>query len=551
MASRGFPFGISLGLHAAVLAWVASGPAREAARGAKSLYSQEIAPYEKHIVWYHFRDKLPEVSPLERRGPSRLPKAETRAVQTVVAAPPHAPRANQLVWLPAPQIELKREFRSPNLLAFHAPAAPAPPPKPRLFAPPPQPGSAPAPAPELTTPPALRAEARLPAPLTPVAKPEPRAFRPPPAAPHAPASVPGLAAPPTLAANLNPRLAVPVGPAPARPEPRAFRYSSATPRGPGPATAIPAPPALSAARAGVAAGVPGALGPVPTRPEPRAIRYTGAPAGGTGPAGAAAATPAIDAPEVAVEGAPPGALGMVVVGLDPAARLEAPLPEGARNARFSAGPEGRGSGGDGEPVESARIFVPGLMIRNGPRENQPVLVARAAPASLENLRGVARATRPPEALPPVPAATAPSAAVRLADAPDPRLAGRTVYGMTVQMPNITSYIGSWMIWFAERGEKPGTSGVFPPVPVHKVDPKYVASAAAERVEGKVRLAAVIRRDGSVDSVALVQHLDDRLDRSAEEALAKWHFEPARRDGAPIELDAVIEIPFRLAPRTKP
>jgi protein TonB len=68
------------------------------------------------------------------------------------------------------------------------------------------------------------------------------------------------------------------------------------------------------------------------------------------------------------------------------------------------------------------------------------------------------------------------------------------------------------------------------------------------VEGKVRLAAVIRKNGHVDTVELLQHLDNRLDHSAEEALAKWEFAPALRDGTPIEVDAVFEIPFHLAPR---
>jgi outer membrane biosynthesis protein TonB len=50
-------------------------------------------------------------------------------------------------------------------------------------------------------------------------------------------------------------------------------------------------------------------------------------------------------------------------------------------------------------------------------------------------------------------------------------------------------------------------------------------------------------------VELLKHLDDRLDKSAEEALGKWQFQPALRDGAPVDVDAVFEIPFRLAPRT--
>jgi TonB family protein len=126
--------------------------------------------------------------------------------------------------------------------------------------------------------------------------------------------------------------------------------------------------------------------------------------------------------------------------------------------------------------------------------------------------------------------------------------------MTVQMPNITSYTGSWMIWFAERrsdaalGHVP-VGKVSAPVPLRKVDPKYFPAAMADRVEGKVRLAAVIQKDGHVGSIRVLQALDDRLDKSAQEAMDKWLFEPALRDGQPVEVDAVIEIPFHLAPRT--
>jgi len=85
------------------------------------------------------------------------------------------------------------------------------------------------------------------------------------------------------------------------------------------------------------------------------------------------------------------------------------------------------------------------------------------------------------------------------------------------------------------------------VPLRKVDPKYIPAAASDRIEGKVLLAAIIRKDGHVDTVRLLKHLDDRLDRSAVEALQKWIFEPARRNGKPVDVDAVFEIPFRLAP----
>jgi TonB family protein len=144
-----------------------------------------------------------------------------------------------------------------------------------------------------------------------------------------------------------------------------------------------------------------------------------------------------------------------------------------------------------------------------------------------------------------------SGGARVTEAPDARLRGRVVYSVAIQMPNVTSFSGSWLVWFAERSPRTGgqVMSMKAPVPLRKVDPKYVAAAVADRVEGSVRLFAVIRRDGSVDGITLLHHLDDRLDATAQEALAKWQFTPALRDGVPVEVDAVFEIPFHLAPRT--
>jgi TonB family protein len=141
-------------------------------------------------------------------------------------------------------------------------------------------------------------------------------------------------------------------------------------------------------------------------------------------------------------------------------------------------------------------------------------------------------------------------APRVSEAPDPRLSGRVIYSIAIQMPNVTSYSGSWVVWFAEREPLPGLQKVDmrAPVPLRKVDPKYVASAAADRVEGVIRLAAMIRKDGHVEQISLIRHLDERLDRTAQEALSKWEFTPAMRDGTPVDVDAVFEIPFRLAPK---
>ena len=123
--------------------------------------------------------------------------------------------------------------------------------------------------------------------------------------------------------------------------------------------------------------------------------------------------------------------------------------------------------------------------------------------------------------------------------------------MAIQMPNLTSYSGSWLMWYADRtAREAGLAPIAPPLAHRKVDPKYIAAAAADRVEGKVQLACVIGKDGRVSAVELVRGLDNRLNQSAIEALSKWEFTPASRRGEPVEVEVLVEIPFRLAPHAQ-
>jgi TonB family protein len=234
---------------------------------------------------------------------------------------------------------------------------------------------------------------------------------------------------------------------------------------------------------------------------------------------------------------------LAIVGLDPAKLTAIPPAPPPRDANFSAGPKPRPDGASSDGAGAA-LSVPGLTVRGTTRDSQPSVVPKLGPLTRESMLANMRGAMPP------PPGEAPRTATHIAAAPDPILEGRVVYTVAIQMPNVTSFSGSWIVWFAEREPAPGAAAadVRAPSPLRKVDPKYVASAAADRVEGTVRLSAIIRKTGQVDTVTLLRHLDERLDRSAMESLAKWVFEPARRNGTPIDVDAVFEIPFRLAPK---
>ena len=127
---------------------------------------------------------------------------------------------------------------------------------------------------------------------------------------------------------------------------------------------------------------------------------------------------------------------------------------------------------------------------------------------------------------------------------------RRVYTIYMNMPNLTSAAGSWVLRFAEPNH-PGNpredaSELSTPEAVRKVDPMYVAAAAREKVQGTVTLAALVLKDGTLANIRVVGSLDPRLDSSAVAALTQWRFQPARKNGVPIDLEVLIQIPFRIS-----
>jgi TonB family protein len=130
--------------------------------------------------------------------------------------------------------------------------------------------------------------------------------------------------------------------------------------------------------------------------------------------------------------------------------------------------------------------------------------------------------------------------------PEQIFSRRRVYSMNVNMPNFNSATGSWIIHFSELHLSAAASHagtLASPEPVHKVDPQYPSVLMDQHIEGEVILYAVIRKNGSVDSLQVVRGIDSRLDANAVAAFSEWKFEPATREGQPVDLEAIVHIPF--------
>ncbi len=89
-------------------------------------------------------------------------------------------------------------------------------------------------------------------------------------------------------------------------------------------------------------------------------------------------------------------------------------------------------------------------------------------------------------------------------------------------------------------------GIKPPQILYQPLPPYTQEAREARAEGTILLEVIIRKDGSVDSLKVLEAVGYGLDESAIRTVAKeWRFSPGSLNGRPVDVQANIEISFRL------
>ena len=285
-------------------------------------------------------------------------------------------------------------------------------------------------------------------------------------------------------------------------------------------------------------------------------------------AGSAAAMANVPPPPPSeVAGGSRQAIGqLIALGLNPvtpAGPIE--VPQGSRRGTFAATPEGKagapgtpdvqgGEKGDGAPgnASSGRATGPGagdiphgVFVGGGPGPSATVPVVGKTPpgGGTPNMRALIAASTP---RPDIPRSSQPGAMVarpELGKIEDQVFGTKRYYSLVLNMPNLTSAGGSWIIRFAELNENRAPGELMGPVATHKVDPAYPAEMMRARVEGTVTLYAVIRSDGSVGEIRVLRGLDERLDENAKVALSRWQFRPAMKNGTAVDLEAVVQIPF--------
>ncbi|MBZ5592006.1 MAG: energy transducer TonB [Acidobacteriia bacterium] len=504
-------------MHGIVIALLFLLPSHEDADGTTA-YKQLIQAHEHKLIWYNFQKKLPDVQATQKVGNSPEPRGKELSKQTIIAASPNPVSSQQFIWRPIPKLLIPQDLPLPNLIVRTNTSLPPPPPtevKRKLERPAtegvrsPTPNNSPpnpkgdvnhAPSPESSQPPKPR-----------------KAFVPPvqQARSNAPASM--LDAPVPLVASLKTDSGL-----------HALQLKKALVLPP-----QDAPPSRSALPAAVLdapdASVGGSGG---------SKMQSSLPAGLGAPSLSQGIAPPPNGPTAQTAGTGNGAADIAIASLHPGDRL-GQLPDGVRPGQFSKAPA-LGEPSTGEGGGSGGLAVPGLSVREARTRST---------SSPDFLNGNRKTVLYAETVRSVTVSTM-SVALRPSSRTipamiDARFQGRSVYTMVIPIENFPDYGGDWILWFADREQKPGdTSDVRSPIPFRKHE-LVDAMIPGGRTERRLQIVAVLKRDGRLDGVTLLRRSTPAVEQAVIQDLQSWEFKPATRAGAPVDVDVVFEIPFNL------
>ena len=242
---------------------------------------------------------------------------------------------------------------------------------------------------------------------------------------------------------------------------------------------------------------------------------------------------------------------------------------------LAAGPGGGGGGGGQQTPQSPtplRLKAPARAVHD---ISTPIRIARRPPRPPEPdpprpTPSVPLSVQPPKRDPPKPdPPKPPPAAVQAPVAP--KAADSVTAPGVLDSPTATSRVnaGSGMGEGAGSGSETGIgsgrgaglgpgahagigggpfqagSDIQPPRLLREVKPLYTEEARKGAVQGSVVLDVVVRRDGSVGSVAVVRSLGAGLEERAIDAVRQWRFAPAERRGAPVDVQVQVSVQFTL------
>jgi periplasmic protein TonB len=88
-------------------------------------------------------------------------------------------------------------------------------------------------------------------------------------------------------------------------------------------------------------------------------------------------------------------------------------------------------------------------------------------------------------------------------------------------------------------------GISAPEPVSTPDPEYTEQARLAKTQGTCILWLIVDDQGRPRDIRVVRGLGQGLDAKAIEAVKQWKFQPAMKDGHPVNVQISVEVGFKL------
>lgn len=85
--------------------------------------------------------------------------------------------------------------------------------------------------------------------------------------------------------------------------------------------------------------------------------------------------------------------------------------------------------------------------------------------------------------------------------------------------------------------------ITPPLRTFSPSPQYTEEARRARLEGTVIVEGIVDCDGSFGNFRVIQSLPLGLTEATLDALSRWRFDPATRNGRPISVWYTVSVRF--------
>jgi hypothetical protein len=496
----------------------------------RPIYDQFIRPLESKVLIYRPPKKPEQAAPEKQVGESKEALGKIVAPRTVIATAKDAQSQKQIVWKPANVPEVSMDVPAPTVVARVETALPPPPPKvaPKQFTPP-QPAKS-----NPTLSPTEIAATLTAAPSVAIAQPNPAVANtllapPPKVAPKQFTPPPPSQQPPQLPTRTEVNETLTAA------SPLTVAQAGLVT----PAANLPPPPKVAPKQF----VPPAATGGTPKQPSRTEVTETLAalPQVNGGPASNAVPSitfsrvpgPPKDAPTAPEATRGNQQVNLAVASVNPAPAAE--VPTKARSGQFSVAPK-LGEPSSGEAAAGA-LTVPNLTAHDlgllpqpsSGKSNTVVYTERVRPSYSSVFTVPLRPSN--RSIP---------------KSVEAHFTGRNVYAVVIPIENLPAYGTDWILWFSETTPPSGLApSVRPPIPFRKIE---LVEKGREARDTRLQIAATLSMDGKLSNIKVLSAVPESVQALAIEDLSAWEWKPATRSNAAVAIEAVFEIPFRLALR---